>query len=82
MRQVTPIFGYGWVNAEGAARSTPLPFRLRCDDPNEDEGIVLGGHEFSKGTAHLSPRHTTPDGYFNVEVRVDATLLASGYAEA
>ena len=81
-RDVTPIYGWGWVDADGETRDTPEPFRLGCDVPNAFEHIVLGDHEFSGASAFLSPRNTTPDGNFNVEIRRDAMPLASGYAQA
>lgn len=81
-RHVNPIYGWGWVNADGVTRDTPEPFRLGCDDTNALQGIVLGEHEFSGATAHLSPRHTAPDGCFNVEIKRDGKTVASGYAEA
>ena len=82
VRYIKPIYGWGWVNADGGTRDTPEPFRLGCDDPHALEGNVLGGHEFSGTTAHLSPRHMTLDGMFNVEIRRDAAPVARGYAEA
>ena len=82
VRHLKPIYGWGWVNADGVTRDTPEPFRLGCDDPHALEGIVLGDHEFSGASAHLSPRHTTPDGRFNVEVKRGAVAVALGYAEA
>jgi hypothetical protein len=81
LRHVKPIYGWGWVNADGATRDTPVPFRLSCDHANALEGTVVDTHEFSGATAHLSPRHTT-DGYFNVEIRRNAAPIAQGYAEA
>jgi hypothetical protein len=82
LRHVKPVYGRGWLNADGVTRDTPEPFRLGCDDPDSYEGIVLGDHEFSGATAHLSPRHATPNHCFNVEIERDAIPLASGYAEA
>ena len=82
VRNVIPIYGQGWVSANGTAWDTPERFRLGYGDQNQDIGTVLGDHEFAGATAHLSPRHTTPDGYFNVEIRRDAVLLVSGYAKA
>lgn len=78
---MNPIYGWGWINAEGAVRDTPQPFRLGCGDSQELEGIVLGDHEFSGTTAHLSRRHAMPDGQFNVEVKRDGLPVACGYAE-
>jgi hypothetical protein len=82
IRHIKPIYGWGWISADGATRDAPEPFRLGCDDPNASEGIVLGNHEFSGATASLSSRHTRADGYFNVEIKRDAELIARGYAEA
>lgn len=82
VRHMKPIYGWGWVNADGAARDTPEPFRLGCDDSNALDGIVLGDHEFSGATARLSPRHSLPDGQFNVEIARNAAPVACGYAEA
>ncbi|QJU58570.1 hypothetical protein HL653_13075 [Sphingomonas sp. AP4-R1] len=82
VREITPIYGNGWVDAEGATRDVPEPFRLGCDTPNATEGIVLGEHEFSGATAYLSPRHATLDGVFNVEIRSGEVQLSYGYAEA
>lgn len=82
LRNVSPTYGWGWVSADGATRETPEPFRFGCDGPDGTEGIIIGDHEFAGATVHLSPRHTTPDGHFNVEIRRDALTLAQGYAEA
>jgi hypothetical protein len=82
LRHVKPVYGWGWLNADGVTRDIPEPFRLGCDDPDALAGVVLGDHEFSGATARLSPRHATPDGCFNVEIELDAKRIASGYAEA
>lgn len=82
VRHIVPIYGNGWINTDGATRDVPEPFRLGCDVPGAMEGIVLGDHEFSGATAHLSPRYTTSEGIFNVEVRRGAILLSYGYAAA
>jgi len=76
-----PTYGWGWVDAEGGPRDTPEPFRVGCDDPHALNGVVLGEHEFSGATAHFSPRHTTPDNQFNVEIKRDRLSVARGYAE-
>ncbi len=82
VRHIKPIYGWGWVDADGMTRDTPNPFPLGCDDPDALEGVVLGEHEFSGAAARLSLRHTTPDGWFNVEIMRDTLLVACGYAEA
>lgn len=82
LRHVKPIYGWGWFNADGVMRDIPEPFQIGCADPDALEGIVLGDHEFSGATAHLSLRHATPDGLFNVEIKGHAIHLASGCAEA
>ena len=82
IRHIKPIYGQGWISADGAARDTPEPFRLGCGGPNALEGIVLGNHEFSGATACLSPRHTTLDGCFNIEIKRDDVSVTRGYAEA
>ena len=81
VRHIKPTYGWGWVNADGAIRDTPEPFRLGCNDPHALEGIALGDHEFSGATVRLSPRHSTPDGQFNVEITRNAVPVACGYAE-
>jgi hypothetical protein len=81
VRHIRPIYGWGWVDAEGATRDTPEPFKLGCDHPCALEGIVLGGHEFSGATAYLSSRHTKPHSLFNVEIKRDGVSVARGYAE-
>jgi hypothetical protein len=82
IRYITPIYGNGWVCADGQGREVPEPFRLGCSDPDAERGIVLGNHEFSEATAHLSARHETQDGCFNLAISRDGVLLASGYAQA
>jgi hypothetical protein len=79
---VTPIFGYGWWSADDKRRDVPSPFQLGCESPDSEDGIVLGDHEFSGAAVHLSPRHTTRDGVFNIEITQNGSLLALGYAEA
>jgi len=79
---VAPIYGYGWSDGAGNRRDVPEAFRLGCDGPNSQHGIVLGEHEFSGATAHLSPRHTPDTGLFDVEIRRHETAVASGYAQA
>ena len=59
-----------------------MPFRFGCDTVDAEHGIVLGEHEFSGATVHISPRHTTNDGIFSVDIRREGLLVASGYAEA
>ena len=81
-RDIAPIYGNGWIDSDGATRDVPEPFRISCVAPDAMEGIVLGDHEFAGATAHLVPRHTTPDGLFNVEVRRGAIPLSSGCAAA
>ena len=82
LRHVTPTYGWGWVSADSVGRGTPEPFRFGCDGANGTEGIILGDHEFAGATVRLSPRHTTPEGHFNVEIRRDGLVLVQGYAEA
>jgi len=82
VRHVRPIYGYGWSGANGSRLEVPAPFRLGCDTADAEHGVVLGEHEFSGATAYLSPRHTTDDGLFSVDIRHDGMLVASGYAEA
>jgi hypothetical protein len=82
MRDVTPIFGYGWVTAEGDARDVPRPFQLSCTNPNSSHGIVLNEHEFSGAEVYLLPRHTEQTGHFNIEVKRGGRLIASGYTQA
>lgn len=81
VRHQIPIYGYGW-SVDGESRNTPEPSRFSCDNRTSLEGIVLGEHEFSDATVRRSPRHTMQDGIFNVEIRRDTKLLASGFAEA
>ena len=82
VRHIKPIYGWGWTGPDDATRDLPEPFRLSCANPIALEGVVLADHEFSGATVHLSSRHTSPDGCYNIEIKRNSVIIARGFAEA